>query len=93
MSYIIFNAFSFLQKKCRQNQIEYMDAKIEIPDGIPVKELIHRFKFEDNDVEAVFINGKVVLKNTIIQDQDRVAFIPPGTPGPYRVLLGFYNEP
>ncbi len=92
MSNIIFNAFSFLQKKCRQNQIAYMDAEIQIPDGIRVKELIHHFNFESKEVEAVFINGKVVSKDTIIQDQDRVAFIPPGTPGPYRVLLGFYND-
>ena len=30
--------------------------------------------------------------DTIIQDNDRVALIPPGTPGPYRVLLGFKNK-
>jgi sulfur carrier protein ThiS len=93
MSHIIFNAFSFLQKKCRQNQVSYEDAALEIPDGTRVRELIRRLNLEEKDVEAVFINGKVVSKDTIIKERDRVAFIPPGTPGPYRVLLGFYNEP
>lgn len=92
MIHITFNAFSFLQKKCRQNRIEYTDADIQIPADISISELINRFGFDENDVEAVFINGKVAARKTIIKDQDRVAFIPPGTPGPYRVLLGFLKD-
>ena len=44
------------------------------------------------DVEAVFVNGRVKPLSTVLSDQDRVAFVPHGTPGPYRVLLGFKNK-
>lgn len=40
-------------------------------------------------IEAVFINGKAhPLGEGLIKPGDRVAFLPPGTPGPCRVLLG-----
>lgn len=44
------------------------------------------------DVEVVFVNGRVQPLSTVLKDQDRVAFVPHGTPGPYRVLLGFKNK-
>jgi molybdopterin converting factor small subunit len=44
------------------------------------------------DVEVVFVNGRVQPIDTVLRDQDRVAFVPHGTPGPYRVLLGFKNK-
>ena len=40
-------------------------------------------------VEVLMINGKVVWPaEAILYPGDRVALLPPGTPGPYRVLLG-----
>jgi molybdopterin converting factor small subunit len=49
-------------------------------------------ELDREDVEVTFINGKVAPFNKRIQDGDRVALVPPGTPGPYRVCLGFKNE-
>ncbi len=92
MPKITFNAFSFLQKKLRQRQIEYADASVEIPEGATAKLLLERMSLTREEVEAVFINGKVRPFDTVLQDQDRVAFVPPGTPGPYRVFLGFKNK-
>ena len=43
---------------------------------------------ERRDVEAVFVNGKVVPASSVLRDGDRVAFVPPGLPGPHRYLLG-----
>jgi sulfur carrier protein ThiS len=51
---------------------------ITIPDNISVVELVQLYGFEASDIEAVFINHKVVPKTTIIQDGDRVSLIPPG---------------
>ncbi len=45
-------------------------------------------RLKENDVEAVFLNGKVVPFDSKVKDGDRVALIPPGTPGSYRLILG-----
>jgi hypothetical protein len=40
-------------------------------------------------VEALLVNGMGVSpEDALIHPGDRVALLPPGTPGPYRVLLG-----
>ena len=43
-------------------------------------------------IEIVFVNGKANTLDCLIKPGDRVAFVPPGTPGPYRVLLGFKKK-
>ncbi|MBU1698028.1 MAG: MoaD/ThiS family protein [Proteobacteria bacterium] len=92
MPVITFNAFSFLQKKLKEKQVGYSNVTMTLKPGIRAKDLIRQVQLESEDVEVVFINGKVAPFDTIIQDKDRVALIPPGTPGPYRVLLGFKNK-
>lgn len=92
MPEITFNAFSFLQKKLKAKQIEYSNVNMTIKEGISAKDLISQVQLSREDVEVVFINGKVASLDTIIQDNDRVALVPHGTPGPYRVLLGFKNK-
>jgi len=92
MSTITFNAFSFLQKKLKAKNLEYSNVTLSVQEGTTAKELIFRMQLSEEDVEAVFINGRVKPLETRIQDQDRVAFIPHGTPGPYRVMLGFKNK-
>ena len=89
---ITFNAFSFLQKKLKAKQIEYSNVKMTIKEGISAMDLISQVQLSREDVEVVFINGKVASLDTIIQNNDRVALVPHGTPGPYRVLLGFKNK-
>ncbi|GAB6137764.1 MoaD/ThiS family protein [Halanaerobaculum tunisiense] len=40
-------------------------------------------------IESVIINGKAdPFGKGVIKPGDRVAFVPPGTPGPYRAILG-----
>jgi len=92
LSVIMFNAFSFLQKKLREKKIEYSNVTINLAPETSVLDLIKKVQLIPDDVEVVFINGKVVPFDTIIKDKDRVALLPPGTPGPYRVLLGFKNK-
>jgi len=93
MPCITFNAFSFLQKKLKKNQIAFSNVTMTVEKGIRAKDLIRQIQLQPDDVEVVFINGKVAAFDTILQDNDRVALVPPGTPGPYRVLLGFKNTP
>lgn len=93
MPSITFNAFSFLQKKLQKNHHAYSNVTLPIvPSTTTPNDLLHQFNLSRDDVEVVFINGKVAPFKTPLQDGDRVAFVPPGTPGPYRVHLGFKNK-
>lgn len=89
MPEITFNAFSFLQKKLKAANIPFSNAKLSIKSGQTARDLLAQVCLSDKDVEVVFLNGKVVPLDSELHDNDRVAFVPHGTPGPYRVLLGF----
>jgi molybdopterin converting factor small subunit len=92
MATITFNAFSFLQKKLKEKNLPYADFSLSISEGTTARDLIHQMQLTLKDVEVVFINGRVQPLDTMLKDRDRVAFVPHGTPGPYRVLLGFKNK-
>ena len=92
MPEITFNAFSFLQKKLKAKNIEYANVKLTVKQDCSARDIIKSVQLTPEEVEVVFINGKVAPLDTPIQDGDRVALVPPGTPGPYRVLLGFKNK-
>jgi len=51
--------------------------------------LARKLEIPRNEIEVIIVNGVVQTLSYSIQPGDRVAFVPPGTPGPYRVLLGF----
>lgn len=54
-----------------------------------VRELVNRLELPLEKIEAVFINGKVhSITDARVCPGDRVAFIPYGTPGVCRFLLG-----
>lgn len=56
-------------------------------------ELLIMLEIEKQQVEIIFVNGKAFLpSDAVIHSGDRVALVPPGTPGPYRVLLGFVKK-
>jgi molybdopterin converting factor small subunit len=92
MPNITFNAFSFLQKKLKKNHIEYANVTLTVNKGSCAVDLIRQVQLTPEEVEVVFINGKVASFDTVLKENDRVALVPPGTPGPYRVLLGFKNK-
>ncbi|SMD00630.1 Molybdopterin converting factor, small subunit [Desulfocicer vacuolatum DSM 3385] len=85
---ITFNAFSFLQKKLNKNGFDYYNVTQKIPRGSTINDLLARLKLQQKDVEGVFLNGLIKPFDTVIQDGDRLGLLPPGTPGPYRVMLG-----
>ncbi|MBC8014732.1 MAG: MoaD/ThiS family protein [Sporomusaceae bacterium] len=66
---------------------------VNIGNGLTGPELITMLNIPEKQVEIIFINGKVFLPfDAVVNHGDRVALVPPGTPGPYRVLLGFKKE-
>ncbi len=89
---ITLNAFSFLQKKLKKNGFDCYNVSLEIPRGITSKALVSRLNLLPEEVEGVFVNGLIKPFDTILQDGDRVGLLPPGTPGPYRVMLGIVQN-
>jgi sulfur carrier protein ThiS len=92
MATILFNAFSFLQKKLKDNNQPYANVSMDIPEETTVAGLLTNLGLAEKDVEAAFVNGTVVPFDTVLEDADRVALIPPGTPGPYRVMLAMVQR-
>jgi molybdopterin converting factor small subunit len=55
-------------------------------------DLAARLDLSRDQIETVFVNGVARGLHSTVKPGDRVAFVPPGTPGPYRVILGFKNR-
>lgn len=78
---------AYLKKKFGKMPVFY---KIDQP--ISGLELSKELGIKREDVEVIFVNGFVQQIDYIIHPGDRVAFLPPGCPGPYRIALGFYGK-
>jgi len=85
---ITFNAFSFARNQLKERGIDCVNVQREITDSMSAQDFIDELGLSKKYVEAVFINGKVLPKSTILQEGDRIALLPPGTPGSYRLILG-----
>jgi hypothetical protein len=55
-------------------------------------ELAEKLEIPTQEIEVIFVNGFVQELNHMINPGDRMAFLPPGCPGPYRIALGFYGK-
>jgi molybdopterin converting factor small subunit len=62
---------------------------VDIEEPIIGADLARKLEIPRNEIEIIIVNGVVQALSYSIRPGDRVAFVPPGTPGPYRVLLGF----
>ncbi|MEG6521501.1 MoaD/ThiS family protein [Desulfotomaculum sp. 1211_IL3151] len=91
MGTIELRAFGALQKILSEEGYSF-PTKIEIEANTTGYDLIDRLKIDKKQVEAVFINGLVEGLSHPIAPGDRVALLPPGTPGPYRVFLGIIQK-
>ncbi len=79
--------YSFLRKEFGTYPV-YLD--LESP--ISGRDLAEKLGIDLSKVEVIFVNGFVEDLNYLIKQGDRVAFLPPGCPGPYRIALGFYGK-
>ncbi len=53
-------------------------------------DLLALLDIPQDQVEAIFVNRiPWPMTKAVIRPGDRVALVPPGVPGPYRVLLGY----
>ena len=86
---IRFNAFSFLKLKLKEKGILTPDPKMQIGKGISINKLIESLGLKEDEVAVVFINHKILPKETILEDGDRVALVPPnGVPNHVRAYIG-----
>ena len=58
------------------------------PGGRKAKDIAAELHLPLDKIEAVFCNHHTYPLDHLILPGDRVAFIPQGTPGPYRFFLG-----
>ena len=81
--------FMFLAELCRERNWP-IPLLLEIEDEISGPALMEKLEVPAERVEVLLVNGKAFWPSVaVIHPGDRVALLPPGTPGPYRVLLGF----
>lgn len=65
---------------------------VNIEKTMTAGELVKKLDIPVDNIEVVFVNGIAQGLNYPIKPGDRVAIVPPGTPGPYRVFLGFLQK-
>ena len=70
----------------------YAFEKEVTPKGQTAFDIAHESHIPPEKIEAVFCNGRVINIYDRVFPGDRVAFLPYGTPGPYRVFLGMARE-
>jgi sulfur carrier protein ThiS len=64
--------------------------EVDIQGEMTGAQLLAMLDIAPERVEVVFVNGKAFTPPmAILTGGDRVALVPPGVPGSYRVLLGF----
>lgn len=83
--------FSFLREIFEERKWPF-PLLVQLEKECSALELAKRLNLPLDKIEAVFINGRARgLDQANVKPGDRVAFVPPGTPGPYRVILGMVN--
>jgi len=93
MATIKFSAFSFLKKQLNDKGIDCSTSLLEITEGMTLFELLDQVGLEDREVEAVFVNHRIMPKDTMLNDGDKVAFVPPGgIPGHVAAYVGRNNR-
>ncbi|MFO7817125.1 MAG: MoaD/ThiS family protein [Thermodesulfobacteriota bacterium] len=91
MAVIRLKAFSFLHARLNDLGIK-PDSEFEVDPDLTIEELIRKIGLGASEVEGTFVNGKIQDRSTVLRDGDRVALVPPGTPGPYRYMLGIRDS-
>jgi hypothetical protein len=65
---------------------------VTVADETPGPALLELLEIPRERVEALIVNHTTVpVEGTVLRSGDRVALVPPGVPGPHRLLLGLYG--
>jgi len=88
------NIHIFGSLRCYMDEqgLPYEVEKLIPKEGRSAYDLAGEVSLPPEEIEAVFCNGRVINIYDLVFPGDRVAFFPPGTPGPYRVFLGMVRE-
>jgi len=78
MATITFSAFSFLKKQLQDRGVDCSSSPLEIEEGITLHQLLTQVGLQDSEVEAVFVNHRIMPKETTLKAGDKVALVPPG---------------
>jgi len=84
--------FGFLRRYMDAQGLTYAFNKEINPKGDTAYNIATSLNIPPEEIEAVFLNGSVKNIYDHVFPGDRLAFIPHGTPGPYRVFLGMVRE-
>ena len=84
--------FGSLRRHMDEEGLPYAIEKEIAPEGVVAIDIAKGIGLPPEEIEAVFLNGRVINIYDTISPGDRVAFFPYGTPGPYRVFLGMAKE-
>ena len=61
----------------------------EVENGVTGEQLLAALGVHTRDVESLIVNRRAVpVEDAVLRAGDRVALVPPGAPGPHRLLLG-----
>ncbi|WP_231702794.1 MoaD/ThiS family protein [Desulfocucumis palustris] len=84
-------AFSFIKEIFDRRGWPF-PMEVPLEQECTAAELAEKLEIPPEKIEAVFVNGIIRKLNESVKPGDRVAFVPPGTPGPYRVILGIVGK-
>lgn len=66
--------------------------RLELDGETPGPQLLERLGIPADRVEVAIVNHKAcAIDAAAVRPGDRIALVPPGVPGPHRLLLGFKN--
>jgi hypothetical protein len=62
---------------------------LEVENGVTGRQLLAALGVDARDVESLIVNRRAApVEGAVLRAGDRVALVPPGAPGPHRLLLG-----
>jgi sulfur carrier protein ThiS len=86
---ITFNAFSFLRLELEEKGVKCGNTPMEVEDNITVAKLVESLEVDLDRVEGAFVNHKLMPKETVLSEGDRVALVSPdGIPCHVRAYIG-----
>lgn len=66
---------------------------VDLPKDMTGEELLHFLAIDSAKVESLILNrSAIAVEDAVIHPGDRVALVPPGVPGPHRLLLGIHGQ-
>lgn len=90
--FVEIRVFGSLRKHMDNQNLPYHIEKPMPSETLSPMDIARELNLPLDEIEAVFVNGKVCHSETEISPGDRVGFFPYGTPGPYRVFLGMVHR-